>query len=56
MRTTSSREVYRNAWIRVREEAGTLRLAGCWFDIGLGELHELRGGAWMRVGDQAGEP
>jgi carbonic anhydrase len=43
-------------WIRVREDADALNLAGCWFDIGLGELHELRGGAWVRVEDEAREP
>jgi carbonic anhydrase len=43
-------------WIRAREDTDALRLAGCWFDIGLGELHELRAGAWRRVEDEAGEP
>lgn len=28
-------------WIRSRETAGTLALAGAWFDIALGELHGL---------------
>src|SRR5258706_1788874 len=36
-------------WIRAREDAGELRLHGAWFDIGLGELHELVGGRWGRV-------
>jgi carbonic anhydrase len=33
-------------WIRSRERAGTLQLAGCWFDIGLGELHQLEPEGW----------
>lgn len=36
-------------WIQAREDAGTLRLHGAWFDIGLGELHELVDGRWGRV-------
>jgi carbonic anhydrase len=36
-------------WIRSRERAGTLRLSGCWFDIGLGELHEPGPGDWHPV-------
>jgi carbonic anhydrase len=33
-------------WIRMREQAGTLSLHGAWFDIGLGELHELTPSGW----------
>ena len=36
-------------WIRSREKAGTLTLSGCWFDIGLGELHELTPYGWRTV-------
>lgn len=36
-------------WIRSRERAGTLRIAGCWFDIGLGELRELTPSGWRPV-------
>jgi carbonic anhydrase len=36
-------------WIRSRERAGTLQLAGCWFDIGLGELHQLDPDGWNVV-------
>ncbi|HXI46042.1 MAG TPA: carbonic anhydrase [Candidatus Acidoferrales bacterium] len=36
-------------WIRSREAAGSLRLHGAWFDIGLGELHEHTAGGWRRV-------
>ncbi|HEX5827090.1 MAG TPA: carbonic anhydrase [Candidatus Limnocylindrales bacterium] len=36
-------------WIRSRERAGTLSMAGCWFDIGLGELHELTHDGWRSV-------
>jgi carbonic anhydrase len=36
-------------WIRAREAAGELRLHGAWFDIGLGELHELGPGGWAKV-------
>jgi carbonic anhydrase len=36
-------------WIRSREKAGALTLSGCWFDIGLGELHELTDHGWRAV-------
>jgi carbonic anhydrase len=36
-------------WIRSRERAGLLRIGGCWFDIALGELHELTTGGWRTV-------
>ena len=36
-------------WIRSRERAGTLRLAGCWFDIALGELQQIDGDGWHAV-------
>ncbi len=36
-------------WIRSREQAGTLSLAGCWFDIGLGELHAMDTDGWAAV-------
>jgi len=36
-------------WIRSREEAGSLVLHGAWFDIALGELHELTPGGWLPV-------
>jgi carbonic anhydrase len=36
-------------WIRSREAAGTLHLAGAWFDIGLGELKELGDEGWRAV-------
>jgi carbonic anhydrase len=36
-------------WIRSRETAGSLRLSGAWFDIGLGELHELGPDGWHVV-------
>jgi carbonic anhydrase len=36
-------------WVRAREDAGQLLLHGAWFDIGLGELHELVDGHWTRV-------
>lgn len=36
-------------WIRSRIRAGTLSIAGCWFDIGLGELHELTQQGWRTV-------
>jgi carbonic anhydrase len=39
-------------WIRAREADGRLALHGAWFDIGLGELHELGPAGWVRV--QAG--
>jgi carbonic anhydrase len=38
-------------WIRSREDEGTIRLSGCWFDIALGELHELQSGGWVRVAE-----
>jgi len=38
-------------WIRSRENAGTLTLSGCWFDIALGELHHLAPGGWEHVAD-----
>ena len=40
-------------WIRAREDAGELRLHGAWFDIGLGELHELADDGWRKVGVDA---
>jgi carbonic anhydrase len=36
-------------WVRAREGTGELRVHGAWFDIGLGELHELVDGLWRRV-------
>jgi len=36
-------------WIRSRERAGTLQLAACWFDIGVGELHQLEPKGWRLV-------
>lgn len=36
-------------WVRSREQAGTLALAGCWFDIGLGELKALGPDGWVDV-------
>jgi carbonic anhydrase len=36
-------------WIASRERAGTLTLSGCWFDIGLGELHRLEEDRWLPV-------
>lgn len=36
-------------WIRSRERAGSLQLAGCWFDIALGELHQLEPDGWHPV-------
>ena len=36
-------------WIRSRETAGTLRLSGAWFDIGLGELLALGADGWHLV-------
>jgi carbonic anhydrase len=38
-------------WIRTRERAGSLLLAGCWFDIALGELRMLTPDGWERVPD-----
>jgi carbonic anhydrase len=36
-------------WIRSRVRGGTLNLAGAWFDIGIGELHELAPSGWRIV-------
>jgi carbonic anhydrase len=36
-------------WIRSRERQGQLRIAGAWFDIGLGELHERSATGWRTV-------
>jgi carbonic anhydrase len=36
-------------WVRSREGAGTLVLAGAWFDIALGELRELTPTGWQTV-------
>ena len=36
-------------WVRAREEAGSLTLAGTWFDISLGELHALGAEGWEPV-------
>ena len=36
-------------WIRSRVAAGSLVLAGAWFDIALGELHALGPGGWEPV-------
>ncbi len=36
-------------WIRSRETAGSLALAGAWFDIALGELHALGADGWRPV-------
>jgi carbonic anhydrase len=36
-------------WIRSREVAGSLALHGAWFDIELGELHELGPAGWSPV-------
>jgi len=36
-------------WIRSRERQGQLRIAGAWFDIGLGELHERAPAGWRTV-------
>lgn len=36
-------------WIRSRVRAGTLELAGCWFDISLGQLWALGPDGWERV-------
>ena len=33
-------------WIAAREDAGSLRLHGAWFDIALGELHVLGDAGW----------
>jgi carbonic anhydrase len=37
-------------WIRSRVRGGSLTLAGAWFDIGIGELHELAAAGWRPVG------
>jgi carbonic anhydrase len=37
-------------WIRKREAAGEVALHGAWFDIALGELHELGSRGWHPVG------
>src|SRR4051794_29293287 len=39
-------------WIRSREVAGALALHGAWFDIELGELHELGSEGWAQVGSR----
>jgi len=36
-------------WIQRREAFGSLALHGAWFDIALGELHELAAGGWEPV-------
>jgi carbonic anhydrase len=36
-------------WIRSRERAGELRIGGCWFDIGSGELLQVTPGGWQAV-------
>jgi carbonic anhydrase len=36
-------------WIRSRVRAGRLALTGAWFDIAIGELHELTPGGWRVV-------
>jgi carbonic anhydrase len=36
-------------WIRSREAAGALALHGAWFDIELGELHEVGTDGWSAV-------
>jgi carbonic anhydrase len=36
-------------WIRHREEDGALALHGAWFDISLGELHELGAHGWRAL-------
>jgi carbonic anhydrase len=41
-------------WIANREDDGTLGLHGAWFDIGLGELHELGSPGWRPI--DAGSP
>lgn len=38
-------------WIRTREQAGAISLAGCWFDIELGELHALGQNGWAPVAE-----
>jgi carbonic anhydrase len=37
-------------WIRSRVRGGSLTLAGAWFDIAIGELHELTESGWRPVG------
>jgi carbonic anhydrase len=37
-------------WVRSRVRGGHLTLAGAWFDIGIGELHELAADGWRVVG------
>jgi carbonic anhydrase len=36
-------------WIRSRTRGGTLTLGGAWFDISIGELHELTTSGWRIV-------
>jgi len=36
-------------WVRSRERAETLQVGGAWFDIALGELHELATTGWRVV-------
>jgi len=36
-------------WIRSRARGGTLTLGGAWFDIAIGELHELSNSGWRAV-------
>ena len=36
-------------WVRSREAAGALHLAGAWFDIAIGELHSYGPSGWRRV-------
>ena len=43
-------------WIQSRETAGDLALHGCWFDIAIGELHELTPSGWGSVGRAPREP
>jgi carbonic anhydrase len=38
-------------WIQARESSGSLRLAGAWFDIALGELHARGRDGWVRIPD-----
>ncbi len=40
-------------WVRAREAAGTIVLAGAWFDIAQGELHALGADGWDRVDAEA---
>ncbi len=40
-------------WIAAREDAGSLRLHGAWFDIALGELHVLGGAGWSPMPEAA---